>query len=411
MTSVSAHRPPDLFAASPEPAGRGLRVLMVEAQASGGIWHYACALARALAAVGLEVTVGTAYPFEALAGMDGVSIRIIGPRGRRGVWPPLALAVRLFDHGRRLAGIMRLVREVRPHIVHLHEAMGRLDFVYMRILRAKGCRVVYTAHDPHPLGRRGTWFDVMKFRRADAVLVHSRNGVDDLASWGVARRKIVEIPHGNYLDFCNDSGLSPAKAREGLGLPGHARVVLFFGAISPYKGVDLLVEAFSRLVRTDPDVYLVIAGHPRMDLAPLHRLIGRLGLTDRIRTDFRYLPLDEFSRFFVACDVVVLPYRRIYQSGVLQLAYGFGRPVVVTDVGGIGEAVREDRTGLVAAPEDADALTDAIGEVLGDPEAARRMGDRARHLARSKYSWDGIAREVAHAYESVVRPLGHEREG
>lgn len=405
MTSVSAHRSPDLRTASPEPAGRGLRVLMVEAQASGGIWHYACALARALAAAGLEVTVGTAYPFEPLAGMDGVSIRIIGSRGRRGVWPPQALAVRLFEHARRLAGIMRLVREVRPHVVHLHEAMGRLDFVYTRILRANGCRVVYTAHDPQPLGRRATWFDVVKFRRADAVLVHSRNGIDDLTLRGVAREKIVEILHGNYLDFCNDSGLSSSDAREGLGLPEHARVVLFFGAISPYKGVDLLVKAFSLLVRTDSNVYLVIAGHPRMDLAPLRRLIGRLGLTDRIRTDFRYLPLDEFSRFFVACDVVVLPYRRIYQSGVLQLAYGFGRPVVVTDVGGIGEAVREDRTGIVAAPEDADAMAAAMAEVLRDPEAARKMGARARYLAQSKYSWDRIAREVAHVYESVVSPV------
>ncbi len=403
--SASAHRLADPCAAPVGLGGSGLRVLMVETQASGGIWHYACALAQALAAAGLEVTVCTIYPFEALPGMDRVPIRIIGLRGRRSVWPPQVLAVRLFEHAGRLARIMQLVREVRPHVVHLHEAMGKLDFVYTRILRAKGCRVVYTAHDPHPLGRRATWFDVVKFRRADAVLVHSRNGVDDLTLWGVARNKIVEIPHGNYLELCNDSGLTPARARESLGLPGLARVVLFFGAISPYKGVDLLVEAFARLVRTDRDVYLVIAGHPRMDLTPLHRLISVLGLTDRILMDLRYLPLDEFSRFFMACDVVVLPYRRIYQSGILQLAYGFGRPVVVTDVGGIGEMVREDRTGLVAESEDADAMASAIAEVLSDPEAARKMGERGRHIAESKYSWEGIAREVVRVYESVVSPV------
>ncbi len=146
---------------------------MMEAQASGGFWHYACALAQAPVAAGLEVTAGTVYPYRTAAGHGWRAHSDYRSPGRRGVYRPQALAVRLFEHACRPAGIMRLVGEVRPHVVHLHEAVGKPNFVQTSIVGAKGCPVVYTARDPCPLSRRATWFDAAKFRRANAVLVHS----------------------------------------------------------------------------------------------------------------------------------------------------------------------------------------------------------------------------------------------
>lgn len=379
----------------------GLRVLIVEPQGSGGNWHYANALTRALMAAGMEVVLGTLAPVERLAHVGELPIRIIGSDSRAGRWSAPGLVVRMFSHVGKVVGLLRAAKEFRPHVVHFHGPMGKLDFLYMRILRARGSKIVFTAHEPRPVSGGVTWLDWVRYREADAVLVHSENGVDDLVSAGVDRGRVVRIFHANYTHLCDESGLTRPKAKELLGLPDSARVLLFFGGIARYKGLDLLIEAFSKAATADSDLHLVIAGGLRMDFSEYQQAIDRLGLRDRVLRDLRYIPFGEFAKFFVACDVVVLPYRRIYQSGVLQLAYGFARPVVVTNVGGISDSVLEDQTGIVARSVDADALADAITEILSDPERARMMGWRARHLAETKYSWETVAGIVAKVYESV----------
>ena len=378
-----------------------LRVLIVEPHGSGGNWHYAHALSGALLAAGLEVVLGTLSPVENLADLDQVRVRIIGVSRRGSTWSPSTLARRMLNHVGKLIGLIQVVNEFRPDVVHLHDPVGKLDFLYMRVLRLMGSKIVYTAYSPRPLSWKVTWFDWARYRGADAVLVHSENAVADLVSAGVDIGRIVQIPHGNFLRFCDNLGLNQIEARRLLSLPDSARVVLFFGGISPHKGVDVLIEAFSRALRVDPDLRLVIAGDPRMDVSEYERTIERLALGSRVLMDLRYIPFGEFAKFFVACDVVALPYRRNYQSGILQLAYGFGRPVIVTDVGGISDAVRSDETGVVAGSGDAQALAEAIRQILADPESTRMMGRRARHVAETKYSWGAVARIVTEVYESV----------
>lgn len=379
----------------------GLRVFIVEPQGSGGNWHYANALTRTLMAAGMQVALGTLAPVERSAHLGELPIRIIGSDSRAGRWSAPGLVLRIFSHVGNVLGLLRAVNEFRPHIVHFHGPMGQLDFLYMRILKAGGSKIVFTAHEPRPVSGKVTGLDWARYREADAVLVHSENGVDDLVSAGVDRGRVVRIFHANYTHLCDESGLSRLEARELLGLPDSARVLLFFGGIAPYKGLDILIEAFSKAATADSSLHLVIAGGLRMDFSEYQQAIDRLASRDRVLKDLRYIPLGEFAKFFVACDVVVLPYRRIYQSGVLQLAYGFARPVVVTNVGGISDSVLEDQTGVVARSVDADALADAITDILSDPERARMMGWRARHLAETKYSWESVASSVAKVYESV----------
>jgi glycosyltransferase involved in cell wall biosynthesis len=146
----------------------------------------------------------------------------------------------------------------------------------------------------------------------------------------------------------------------------------------------------------------VIAGDPREDFSPYRTQIERLGITKNVILDLRHIPFSELSKYFAACDVVALPYRRIYQSGVLQLAYGFGRPVVVTDVGGLGDVVRSDRTGVIAPTPDAPGVASAIRQLLADPAGAAEMGTRARHHAETTYSWATIARSIGDVYRSVA---------
>jgi glycosyltransferase involved in cell wall biosynthesis len=150
----------------------------------------------------------------------------------------------------------------------------------------------------------------------------------------------------------------PAReaAQQRLGVSG--RVLLFFGYIRKYKGVDLLLQALAQ-VPTDLAVTVLLAGECYDPWEPYQTLIHRLGLTDRVRAINRYIPEPEWPDLFAATDALVLPYRTASQSMSIALAYGFSKPVIVSRVGGLAEAVEDGRTGLIAEPEPA-ALATAI---------------------------------------------------
>ncbi len=385
---------------------RRLRVLIIEPQNQGGMWHYAFTLAKALDQAEYQAALATIFPFEDLGESGNVNLCPIAAEP-----PPsssrLARQVgRVMGHLAKLNNIRRIISEFHPDVVHVHNSLGKLDFLYFKLLKAHGARVIYTAHDARPLDRSENWFDWARCRAADAILVHSWRDATTLISNGVSESKITVIPHGNYLHFCHYQDLSQRRARQLLGLPLDARAVLFFGTISPYKGLDLLIEAFSRLSGDDSNIHLIIAGPPTEDFAPYQRQIQQLHLSDRIVKDLRYIPFAEFARYFLAADLVAFPYRQISQSGVLQLAYGYARPVVVTNVGGLAEAVAQDRTGLIATASNPQEFSDAIREMLADPEKAALMGERGRLLAATKYSWSAIVNEIARVYQPQHKNTG-----
>jgi glycosyltransferase involved in cell wall biosynthesis len=374
---------------------------MIQPTGLSGIWHYANALSRSLAEAGLEVVLATLSPFEDLGGDGRVPIWPIGTRRADASNWFLSPVRRLLDHTGKLSRLRRVMIEYRPGIVHMHAPLGKLDFLYFRYWKSLGARVIYTAHDARPLTGEARWFDWARYQSADGILVHSSRCQQYLMSGGIDEGKITRIAHGNYLDFCQDVDLSADDARRQIGLPVNSRVVLFFGAIAPYKGLDVLIEAFSKLSREDSQIYLVIAGEPMEDFGAYRRQIDALGLSDRIVQDLRYIPFMEFSKYFLASDLVALPYRRISQSGILQLAYGFGRPVVVSNVGGLAEAVVEDRTGIVVDRLAGEDFALAIQRLLADRESTALMGSRGRSLAETKYSWRVVAQDISHVYSDV----------
>lgn len=379
------------------------RVLTVCGQSGGGIWHYACLLSRALRETGIDVVLATTFPFERLEGIEKVPVWPLSVQGPRRFPLPVDLSRHIVNHANKLVRLSRLIATYRPGIVHFHDRMGQLDFVYLRLLQRAGIRVVFTAHDVRRLDGKTSWFDRARYHGANAVFVHSRTGVQELIAEGVDASKITQIVHPNYLHFCKDGDLSRDEAKRLLGIPPAARSILFFGTIAPYKGLDVLVRAFSSVSQGDPQAHLTIAGEPLEEFAPYRHLIERYGIADRVLTHLRYIPFAEFSKYFRAADVVVLPYRRIYQSGILQLAYGFERAVIVTDVGGLDEVVAEDQTGLVVRAEDPGSLASAMRRLLSDPTTAEVMGRRGRRLAETKYSWSAVAEEVGRVYQSICQ--------
>ena len=174
-------------------------------------------------------------------------------------------------------------------------------------------------------------------------------------------------------------------------------MILCFGLIRPYKGVDVLLEAFGRISGAE----LWIVGMPRMELAPLRRLAERCEGT--VRFVDRFITDPEIAAYFRRADVVALPYRRIEQSGVLYTALAFGKAIVASSVGGFTEVGERDGAIRLVAPGDAAELAEALSELIGDQGARAELETAAATAAAGTYSWDEIAARTLDLYRGLVR--------
>jgi glycosyltransferase involved in cell wall biosynthesis len=188
----------------------------------------------------------------------------------------------------------------------------------------------------------------------DAFITMSKKVEQDLRSF-VADKPILQVRHPLYDNF--GSPVAKDKAREHLGISSDTRVLLFFGFIRAYKGLDLLLKALP-LIR-EQNILLVVAGEFYDEPAAYHRLINELGIENKVKLMADFIPSDQVRFYFSAADLVVQPYRNATQSGVTPLAYHFDKPMVVTNVGGLPDYVENEKTGLIAEPEPA-SLAQAI---------------------------------------------------
>jgi glycosyltransferase involved in cell wall biosynthesis len=252
--------------------------------------------------------------------------------------------------------------------------------------------VVLSAHDvlprePRPGQRRA---QRRLYDRVDAVVVHSEHGRRRLISEaGAPADRVHVIPHGAFTHLTEVRG---AQALPPEWAAVEKPIVLFFGLLRPYKGLDVLLEAW-RGVR---DAELWIVGAPRMDIAKL-----QAAAPPSVRWLPRFVPDAELGAYFRRADLVVLPYREIDQSGVLFTALAFGRPLLLTDVGGFPEVAATGAAELVA-PGRADELAEAMMSLLADPARRDRMAEAARTAAAGPYGWDAIGRRTLELYEQLI---------
>jgi glycosyltransferase involved in cell wall biosynthesis len=195
-------------------------------------------------------------------------------------------------------------------------------------------------------------------RACEGFVVMSDAVADDLRPLRRAETPVEQIEHPVYERFGDP--VPRAEARDALGLPDDAPVVLFFGFVREYKGLHVLLEALPQALKQVPDLHLVIAGEAYDDPARYRAIIDRHGLGGRVHWHDRYIPSAEVPRYFSAADLVAQPYVSATQSGVAQIAFHFEVPMVVTDVGGLAEVIPHEDAGFVVPPRNADALADAI---------------------------------------------------
>jgi glycosyltransferase involved in cell wall biosynthesis len=228
----------------------------------------------------------------------------------------------------------------------------------------------------------------------DAVVVHSEHGAGRLANdFDVPRERLRVIPHGAF-DYLTRQSEEVPLPDELAAVDGP--VILAFGLVRPYKGTDVLLEAYREVEGAE----LWIVGMPRMPMEPLRELAerapGPVRFVDRFVTD------PEIPAFMRRADLVVLPYRNIEQSGVLYTALAFGRPLLLSDVGGFPEIAAAGAARLVA-PEDPAALAAALTELLQDPAKRESLAQSAAEAARTRYSWPEIGERTVDLYRELLR--------
>jgi glycosyltransferase involved in cell wall biosynthesis len=296
----------------------------------------------------------------------------------------------------------------RPQLIHFQWLIGRNeDLFFIKLLKCLGFKIIYTAHDllPHdrdtPETRR---FFRSIYARADRLIVHAESIRQDMIKmFDVDPNKVYVIPHGsNGLFFA--SSVSKQAARTHLDIPLNKKVILFFGLIKPYKGLEYLLEAFEEIRTQVEDAMLLIAGRIAEENHAIYQryaaLLSQLAGKDNVRCVMKYFSVVEIGHLFAAADVVVLPYVKTSQSGILFSAFAAGRPVVVTDTGGLSEAVEHGRSGFVVPPKDSKALAEASVRILKSPELLEQMGREAKRVAETKYGWDTVALKTLDVYRS-----------
>jgi len=266
-------------------------------------------------------------------------------------------------------------------------------------LRRRGTRVVLVCDNlvPHEHRPLDGAFTGWMLRNSDGYLVMSDSVERDLDRLkpGSPRRRVA---HPLYAQF--DRGrFDRLTARRRLGIREHEEVVLFFGYVRRYKGLDTLLSAWPSLRAQRPQATLIVAGEFYEEAAPYRELAARAGGEPHVRLLERYLPDDEVEAVFKAADVVVLPYRSATQSGVTAVAYALGVPVVTTNVGGLAETVIEGETGLIVPPEDPAALGAAVVRYFAQDLGPRLRAGVAR--LQSEHSWAALARDT----ESLIDTL------
>ena len=246
-------------------------------------------------------------------------------------------------------------------------------------------------HEPHwfdkPLTR---WF----LKGCDGFVTMSQSVTDDLLKL-VPDARYVLLPHPLYSHFGEKLPREEAAAR--LGIDPARKTLLFFGLIRDYKGLDILLEAFRDLPE---DYQVVVAGEPYGSFDKYREIIGTLPGKDRVHVFPDYIRDSEVKRFFSAADVVVLPYRSATQSGISSIAYHFGVPMIVTDVGGLKGTVGDRGTGLVAPAPEPEAVRGEILRFFSDP-GIRNACVEAIGRERERLSWDRFCADLTRFAEQL----------
>jgi glycosyltransferase involved in cell wall biosynthesis len=296
----------------------------------------------------------------------------------------------------------------RPDILHVQwlpllEIFPIIEFGFLRLCQHWGIEIVYTVHDILPLEDGKRHYDTFHrvYHTVDRLICHTKTARRRLTDeFGVAPSATWLIPHGPLLQGA--AAYSRDEARLLQSLPSDRPIVLLFGVLRPYKGVDLLIDAWERIEQAVPKALLIIAGGGQEGY--LERIEEHIDTAEvsNIRTRLRFLPENELVQLIASTDLLVYPYRRITQSGALFAGMSAGKAIVASRVGGLEETLQDGKTARLVEPNDSRELADAMIRLLRNPEERDQLGSAARAVVDQKYSWKTIAQKTTQCYHDEI---------
>lgn len=314
----------------------------------------------------------------------------------------IALPHYAFPNPRKFLQVLQIFRKIVHHktgIIHILVSGTYIEsFLAVWLARKTGYPLVATLHDTkvHPgdfVRLHSTWLNFKALELCSQIIVHGEHLANDLInSFGIDKRYIKTIPHGNYDIYLK------AKDAQIAAQPNPGQILLF-GRMKKYKGLDILARATPMIAEKIPNLKVILAGQgPELD-----RLGPQLSSNPYFEIHNRYIPAGEVAELFSKSSLVVIPYIEASQSGPLHLAYTFGRPVVATEVGAIPESLNNGGEGLLVPPNNPEALADAIIKILQNPDRAARFGRAGRRKADTQLDWaTRIGEMTREAYQTAM---------
>lgn len=300
---------------------------------------------------------------------------------------------------RLMMGVLRWIRRLEPDVLHIDDVDVSPRLALALMLVRSPCPVLVGCHDPDPHSGEQDWrvkqlTRRLLFRRADACVVHHHSGREALRARHPRLRGEVHVVRLASYEFLNQAGSLEATSSP------RPPVVLLFGRITPYKGLELLFRAAPGVAAEVPNVRFVVAGKPVAGYEPpAAPALPKRGL---IETVYDYISNDQAAALFAQAEVAVCPYTDASQSGVVLTAYAFGVPVVVTDVGGLPEYVEDGVNGLVVPAQDAPALTAALVRCLREPGLSATLRAGVAETNATDLNWQRAALELSAIYDALT---------
>jgi len=313
--------------------------------------------------------------------------------------------------------LIRYAARAKPRIFHIlwnnkFETLDRtLLMLYYRFL---GKSIVLTAHNVNERKRdsKDTLLNRLtlrvQYRLADHIFVHTEKGkLELIEEFGAQEARVTIIPFGINNSVPN-THITPGEAKQRLCIRDGERTILFFGRIKPYKGLEDLFTSFRQILTQSKDFRLIIVGRPDCSEKywnTIRELLREEVQRGRVLLRSEFIPDDQIEVYFKAADVLVLPYRHVYQSGVLFLGHSFGLPVLAADVGSLKDEITEGKTGFVFRPDDPIDLARAIeryfaSDLFADLDSRRHA---IRDYATERHSWNVVGQVIMRTYADILQ--------
>ena len=378
--------------------------------------YYTAYLSKALLADGVDVQVGSITYYLDTDCFTGRGIQVDpGLLDVVGRYDLPKLPRRVLKLGEAMLNLAALVLRFGihpPDVIHVqYLPMLRwklpLDFWFLAFCRWRGARIVLTVHDlmPHDTAERYKATFLELYQRVDAIICHSDHIKRRLGEeFGVEAEKISVIPHGPFFYDLEDRG--SAETLGEFGLRDDEPMVLWQGIIFPYKGIDLLLEAWRMVEASGSRARLLIVGTGAPELlAQIREQVERLGL-QRVGLHFRFISTEELVALYRAAEVVVYPYRAITTSGALATGLALGKCIVASDLPVFRELLTDGESAWLVDPQRHGDLAEALTLLTGDVERRERLEVKIRAMNFGDASWLSIAKETKNVYDEILKTGG-----